>query len=317
MENNAALSRMDLYIRAIEDLFDNLAFDGWQNVFGDIPEDAEINDFREVLDSLNDFPEAARPLLQEIQEKPPRIEETPTILAYMCKAIRGLKIPPGFWDFEQGPVLAVFRDRFPHLQQEDGFEDICLKIGCGLYSIVLNFDRLYMELAAPLESGELNPIRRDFPYCFPAVEVAPPEAGASWREGAGAIEPPAAGRIYIPTHYSRSQLERLYRGLVDGGFVEDGREQDFLLCFDPGPDKQQGEFVWTARGEKNREQIVIQAACDLLSLLGIEIEDFGEYIEALCVNIPTFTKSARKKARQGWSRYYGTLKDILKSIENQ
>ena len=87
------------------------------------------------------------------------------------------------------------------------------------------------------------------------------------------------------------------------------------MCFEPEADKPQGGFVWTARGEKNREQIVIHAACDLFDLLGIR-GDFGKYIEALCLNIPSFTKSARRKAR-GRSRYYFELEDILKTIETQ
>ena len=111
-------------------------------------------------------------------------------------------------------------------------------------------------------------------------------------------------------------MELLYRGLVEGGFVEAGKEEDFLLCFDPEADRQ-GGFVWTATGEKNRKEIVIQALCDMLKLLGIETDNIGGYIEALCINIPTFTKSAKKKAGQGFSRYRFELKYILESIQNQ
>lgn len=344
MENNTALSRMDHYIQAFRDLFrENITeFDSWGTVFYD-PAAAEIADLREVRTILEDFPEAARPLFREIREMPPRIEETPTLLAHICENIHWLQIPPGLWDFEEGPVLDSFRERFPQLQQEDGFGAICGAIACGLYSLVMNFHSLYLDLNGPLQPGDFSsPIRRAFPNWFAPVEAAQPEAGADTPEagrgrnsvGGSQLDGPtplegaggqpagasaAAGgswRLYIPTTYSRSQLERLYRGLVDGGFVEDGREEDFLLCFDPGADKQ-GGFVWTARGEKNRREIVIQAACDLFSLLGIRMEDFGLYVEALCLNIPTFTKSARKKARQGWSRYYDQLKEILKTIETQ
>ena len=339
MENNA-LSRMDYHIEAIQALFhDNITvFSSWHNVFGEIPEDAEMKDFREVRDILNDFPEPANALFHDIQDNRPTIEETPTILAYLYRTIRGLQIPSAFYDYEEGPLLDWFRERFPHLRENADFDSLCYSICVGLYNIVFNFEYLYRELDsilpgkenAPLWGDDNNPIRRAFPLCFPAVEAAadtPPEAGraarvseagASWTDGSQG-QPAAAGsagRIYIPTHYSRSQLERLYRGLVDGGFVEDGREQDFLLCFEPEADKPQGGFVWTARGEKNREQIVIHAACDLFDLLGIR-EDFGKYIEALCVNIPTFTKSARRKASRRRSRYYIELEDILKSIENQ
>lgn len=337
MESNAALSRMDHYIQAFRDLFSEsiTAFDSWWTVFDD-PAAAEMADLREVRTILEDFPEAARPVFQEIREMPPRIEETPTILAYLYKEIQGLNIPPALWDFEQGPALDSFRERFPQLQQDNGFEDICSEIACGLYSLIVNFHRLYLEMKGPLQPGDYSsPIQRAFPNWFAPVEATPLEAGADTPEaGRSQLEGPtplegaggqqagasaAAGgsrRLYIPTTYSRSQLECLYRGLVEGGFVEDGREQDFLLCFDPGADKQ-GGFVWTARGEKNRGEIVIQAACDFFSLLGIKMEDFGLYVEALCYNIPTFTKSARKKARQGWSRYYGPLKEILKTIETQ
>ena len=338
MESNA-LSRMDRHIEAIQDLFhDNITeFPSWYNVFGEIPEDAEIQDFREVVEILNDFPEPANALFHEIQNNRPTIEETPTILAYLYKEIRGLQIPPVFYDFEKGPVLDWFRERFPLLRNNADFDNLCYSICVGLYTIVFNFEYFYREYDNILPGKENtpiydidNPIRRAFPLCFPAVEAAadtPPEIGRTaivseaapaGQYGGSQGQPAAAGsaeRIYIPTHYSRSQLERLYRGLVDGGFVEDSREQDFLLCFEPGADKPQGRFVWTARGEKNREQIVIHAACDLFDLLGIQ-EDFGKYVEALCENIPTFTKSARRKAR-GRSRYYFKLETILKSIENQ
>ena len=339
MENNA-LSRMDYHIEAIQALFhDNITvFSSWHNVFGEIPEDAEMKDFREVRDILNDFPEPANALFHDIQDNRPTIEETPTILAYLYRTIRGLQIPSAFYDYEEGPLLDWFRERFPHLRENADFDSLCYSICVGLYNIVFNFEYLYRKLDsilpgkenAPLWGDDNNPIRRAFPLCFPAVEAAadtPPEAGraarvseagASWTDGSQG-QPAAAGsagRIYIPTRYSRSQLERLYRGLVEGGFVEDGREQDFLLCFEPEADKPQGGFVWTARGEKNREQIVIHATCDLFDLLGIR-EDFGKYIEALCVNIPTFTKSARRKASRRRSRYYIELEDILKSIENQ
>ncbi len=339
MENNAALSRMDHYIQAIQDLFSEsiTAFDSWWTVFDD-PAAAEMADLREVRSILEDFPEAARPVFREIREMPPRIEETPTVLAYLYKEIQRLRIPAACFDFDGGPQIDYFREQFTQLQQADGFGAVCIEIACGLYSLIVNFHRLYLDLQGPLQPGDYSsPIRRAFPNWFAPVEAAQPEAGADTPEagrgrnsvggsqldgptpleGAGASA--AAGgsrRLYIPTPYSRSQLERLYRGLVEGGFVEDGREQDFLLCFDPGADKQ-GGFVWIARGEKNRAEIVIQAACDLFSLLGIKMEDFGLYVEALCYNIPTFTKSARKKARQGWSRYYGQLKEILKTIETQ
>ena len=336
MENNAALSRMDQYIQAFRDLFgENITvFDCWWNVF-ESPYDSDWSELQEVRDILRDFPEAARPLFQEIREKPPRIEETPTILAYIYKEIQGLRIPAACFDFYGGPQTDYFREQFAQLQQEDGFEDLCREISCGLYSLVVNFHSLYLDLKAPLQPGDYSsPIRQDFPNWFAPVEAIPiedgadtppeagraarvSEAGASWKDGSRS-QPAAAGsagRIYIPTRYSRSQLEHLYRGLVEGGFVEDGREQDFLLCFEPEADKPQGGFVWTARGEKNREQIVIHAACDLFDLLGIR-GDFGKYIEALCLNIPSFTKSARRKAR-GRSRYYFELEHILKTIETQ
>ena len=111
MENKAALSRMDHYIQAFRDLFsENItAFDSWWNVFED-PTEAKRADLQEVRTILEDFPEAAKPLFQEIHEMPPRIEETPTILAYLYKEIKGLQIPPELWDFEQGPALDSFRE---------------------------------------------------------------------------------------------------------------------------------------------------------------------------------------------------------------
>ena len=335
MENNTALSRMDHYIQAFRDLFsENItAFDSWWTVFDD-PAAAEMADLREVRTILEDFPEAARPLFREIREMPPRIEETPTILAHICKDIQGLQIPPGLWDFEEGPVLDSFLERFPQLQQEDGFGAICGGIACGVYSLISNFHCLYLDLNGPLQPGDYSsPIRRAFPNWFAPVEATQPEAGADTPEAgrgrnsvggraAGRMERASqptgsAGRIYIPTHYSRSQLERLYRGLVAGGFVEDGREQDFLLCFEPEADKPQGGFVWTVRGERNPKEIYIQALCDLFDLIGIDTEDFGKYIEGLCINIPTFTKTAKRKARRGISRYYEELRAITKTLENQ
>ncbi len=332
MENNAALSRMDHYIQAFRDLFSEsiTAFDSWWTVFED-PAAAEMADLREVRTILEDFPEAARPVFQEIREMPPRIEETPTILAYLYKEIKGLQIPPELWDFEQGPALDSFRERFPQLLQEDGFEAICSEIACGLYSLVVNFHSLYLDLKEPLQPGDnSSPIQRAFPNWFAGEPITVPdewnEIPEGWTHTPEGWKPPqpeagasaAAGgsrRLYIPTTYSRSQLERLYRGLVEGGFVEDGREQDFLLCFDPGADKQ-GGFVWTARGKKNREEIAIQAACDLFLLLGIKEDDIGLYVEALCLNIPTFTKSAKKKVRKDKrSSYCDQLEDILYTIE--
>ena len=332
MENNAALSRMDHYIQAIQDLFSEsiTAFDSWWTVFDD-PAAAEMADLREVLTILEDFPEAARPLFQEICEKPPRIEETPTVLAYLYKEIQGLRIPAACFDFYGGPQIDYFREQFPQLQQGDGFEDICSKIACGLFSLIVNFHSLYLDMKEPLQPGDYSsPIQQAFSNWFAGEPITIPdewnEIPEGWTHTPEGWKPPqpeagasaAAGesrRLYIPTTYSRSQLERLYRGLVEGGFVEDGREEDFLLCFDPGADKQ-GGFVWTARGEKNRGEIVIQAACDLFSLLGIRMEDFGLYVEALCLNIPTFTKSAKKKVRKDKrSSYCDQLEDILYTIE--
>ena len=334
MEKNA-FRRMDYYIEALQDLFEPISgFEG----FGESPEEITIQDLESFRDCLNAFPEAARPLLREIQEKPPFVEETPTILAYLWREIRGQHIPPGFWDWEKGP-LDLFRKRFRHLQPAAGFEDLCSEISFGLYSLVVNFQHLYRDLEETLpEQSKVNPIQAAFPNCFAPVEAAadtppagraatvsapPPEAshqGPAQPTGSGPALPPAAagsrGYIYIPTSYSRAQLELLYRGLVEGGFVEAGKEEDFLLCFDPEADRQ-GGFVWTATGEKNRKEIVIQALCDLLDLLGVEFDYYGGFVEALCINIPTFTKSAKRKAGRGFSRYHGELKEILKSIQNQ
>lgn len=326
MEKNT-FRRMDYYIGALRDLFDTLAgFDSWWNVF-DTPEDAEMQDLAQVLDSLNGFPEAARPLFQEIQEKPPFVEETPTVLAHIYSGIKGLRIPPGFYDFDSGPLLGFFREQYPQLQQEEGFDKTCMEIGCGLYSVLVNFHCLYLDLKKHLQPGDYtSPIRKDYPNCFAPLDpiVIPedwekiPEGWTPHQPEAGKGRPAAGSRgwIYIPTQYSPTQLAQLYRGLVEAGFVEAGKEEDFLLCFDPEADRQ-GGFVWTATGEKNRKEIVIQALCDLFDLLGIGLDDFGGYIEALCINIPTFTKSAKRKAGRGFSRYYGELKEILKSIQNQ
>ena len=122
MENNAALSRMDQYIQAFRDLFgENITvFDCWWNVF-ESPYDSDWSELQEVRGILRDFPEAARPLFQEIREKPPRIEETPTILAYIYKEIQGLMIPAACFDFDKGPQIGFFREQFAQLQQEDGF----------------------------------------------------------------------------------------------------------------------------------------------------------------------------------------------------
>ena len=273
-------------------------------------------------------------LFDNMLNQPPLLAEGRTALAYMLADFRRLGIPP-FDPYSSWPVEVekVLYSRFPRLVDKDGFERTAASICAQIRAFVMNFAALYKDIG--LVADEDNPV------------LSPVEAAAGWpgRNSVGGLEPaggmegepasrpapraadriqptPAslndpgsADRIFIPTELSRPQLERLYLELVKGGFVEAGREDDFLLCFDPGAENQ-GGFVWVLRGEKNKGQVVIQALCDFLYLLGIGPDDFGQYIEALCYNIPVLTKSARKKARRDLSRYYGRLKEILEIIKS-
>ena len=306
------LTRADLFAANFRDIINKANCPSWWYFFH-APSQLDSPGLKEVETISEQLWRTAADLYGQLYEYSPDLEDIPALLARIRQQDSRLEIP--------SDIRGYVFNSFPHGDNE----------AATRHEIACNVGRNIEEYSEQIEC--ITSFLQDL---SPAVEVAATHsrnrrqsAAGGWTDrnsvggraaGRDGAREPAAGetpeRLYIQTTYSQEQLKRLYAGLVKGGFVEDGREQDFLLCFNPTAEKQ-GGFVWTLTGEKNREQIVIQAVCDLFDLLGIKMEDFGIYIQALCYNIPAFTKSAKNKAKRGWSRYRETLKTIIQTIQNQ
>ena len=133
--------------------------------------------------------------------------------------------------------------------------------------------------------------------------VEEPEILASLAAGIGQA-------LVIPTEKSREDLQRIFRELVEAGYIDGGNtdaEADFLAVFDAGGTRQ-GRITWTRLGMN--KALNKRSICDFLLLFGITAPDAIQAYSRAVFGVE-LNASTISRARTGGSAERFALKTII------